>query len=113
MTTTNRRNRAPRCSGGSGTASGDLISIAKKEEQQIEHDTESDDEVERALTQVKGLGGQRLACLSETGREPFLHRAEIGQPEVFEQGESPAGQGADGLLKKPAWIQFAGLNATK
>ena len=41
-----------------------LIPVAQQEEEQIQHDEKSDDELECRLADIDGLGGKELAALS-------------------------------------------------
>ena len=82
--------------------------VAQQEEEQIQHDEKSDDDLECGLADIDGLGGEELASSQENVGQSLLHRGKVGQPEAIEQTRHPCRQGVQDLLKIVGEIQFSG-----
>src|SRR5262245_6030793 len=85
-----------------------LFSVAQQEEEQIQHDEKSDDDLECGLADIDGLGGEELASSQENVGQSLLHRGKVGQPEAIEQTSHPCRQGVQDLLKIAGEIQVSG-----
>ena len=91
-------------------APGQRRPVAQKEEQQIEHDEQANDEVRRALADAKRLRGDGLAALDQGGRQARLYCAQIGQTEAIQDVGCPGRQGVDDLLNELTEIHLARLD---
>jgi hypothetical protein len=85
-----------------------LFPVAQQEEEQIQHDEKSDDDLECSLADIDGLSSKELAPSHENVGQSLLHRGKVGQPEAIEQIGHPWRQGVQDLLKIVSEIQFAG-----
>ena len=68
---------------------GQRVLVAEQEEQQVQHDEQVCDEVERALANTEDLCGDVLAARHKAGGKFFLHRAEARNTEAIQQIDCP------------------------
>ena len=87
--------------------------IAQQEKQQVQHDPEADEKLQRVLANSHRLGGQELAGLNSHGRELLLKLCQSGEVQVFQQLGDPGGQRRYHLLNVGPKVELAAFDPLK
>ena len=84
--------------------------VSQQEEQDVNHDEEIDQAVERILPNAQSLAGKELRAPRQGRRQPLLEQTRTAQAKAIEQGRHRRRQGRVNLLQVQAKIDLTGLN---